>query len=118
MDIAVHTSDREGSPLALLESMAAGKAIVATRVGGVPALVRDEEDALLVPPRDPDALGSAIARLLRDRSLRERLGSSSRERQRQRFDIQATVAALEDLYEQLFATSARGRREACLTTAV
>jgi len=112
IDVAIHASDREGSPLAVLESMAAGKAIVATRVGGVPALVRDEEQALLVPPRDPAALASAVARLLRDEGLRERLGNDARRRQQQRFDIRATVTALEDLYEQLFATSGRGRREA------
>jgi glycosyltransferase involved in cell wall biosynthesis len=117
LDVAIHTSDREGSPLAVLESMAAGKAIVATRVGGVPALVRDGEHGLLVPPRDPAALAAAVARLLRNDRLRERLGENARRRQQEQFDIQATVTAVEDLYEQLFATSGRGRREACLTPA-
>jgi glycosyltransferase involved in cell wall biosynthesis len=112
VDVAVHTSDREGSPLAVLESMAAGKGIVATRVGGVPALLQDEEHALLVPPRDPSALAAAVARLLRDETLRERLGRKASERQRRRFDIRSTVAELEDLYEQLFASSGRGRGEA------
>jgi glycosyltransferase involved in cell wall biosynthesis len=114
LDVAVHASDREGSPLAVLESMAAGRAIVATRVGGIPALVQHEQHALLVPPRDPTALAAAIARLLTDERLRERLGKNARRRQQARFDIQATVQALEDLYEQLFAASARGRREAAV----
>ena len=114
MDVAIHASDREGSPLAVLEAMAAGKAIVATRVGGVPALVRDEEQALLVAPRDPSALAAGVARLLRDERLRERLGRSARERQQREFDIDATLTAVEDLYEQLFAASERGRREARL----
>ena len=109
LDVTIHASDREGSPLAVLESMAAGKAIVATHVGGVPALLRDEEHALLVPPRDAPALAAAVARALRDEALRERLGRNARERQRREFDISSTVTELEDLYEELFATSVRGR---------
>jgi glycosyltransferase involved in cell wall biosynthesis len=105
LDVVIHASDREGSPLAVLESMAAGKGIVATRVGGIPALLEDEEHALLVPPRDAPALAAAVARVLRDETLRQRLGRNARERQRRKFDIQATVTELEDLYEQLFASS-------------
>jgi glycosyltransferase involved in cell wall biosynthesis len=110
VDVAIHASDREGSPLAVLESMAAGKAIVATHVGGVPALLHDEEHALLVPPRDASALAASVARLLRDEALRERLGRNARERQRRRFDISSTVSELEDLYEQLYVWSGRARR--------
>jgi glycosyltransferase involved in cell wall biosynthesis len=112
IDVAVFSSDREGSPLAVLESMAAAKPIVATRVGGIPALADDGEHALLAPPRDARALADAVGRLLADGSLRERLGRNARERQRREFDIQSTVTALEDLYEALFAASRRGRREA------
>jgi glycosyltransferase involved in cell wall biosynthesis len=112
LDVAVFSSDREGSPLAVIEAMAAGKPIVATAVGGVPDLVQNDEHALLVPPRDAPALAEAVGRLLRDRDLRERLGRNAEERQRREFDIESTVRAFEDLYEQLFAASRRGRREA------
>jgi glycosyltransferase involved in cell wall biosynthesis len=112
IDVAVFSSDREGSPLAVLESMAAGKAIVATSVGGVPALVQHEEHALIVPPRDAAALADATGRVLRDRKLRERLGRNAQARQRREYDVQTTLQSLEDLYEQLFAASRRGRREA------
>jgi len=112
LDVAIFTSDREGSPLAVIEAMAAGKPIVATRVGGIPALVHDEEQALLAPPRDAPALAEAVGRLLRDRELREQLGRNAQQRQRHKFDIEASVEAVEDLYEQLFAASRRGRREA------
>jgi glycosyltransferase involved in cell wall biosynthesis len=112
IDVAVFSSDREGSPLAVLESMAAGKAIVATGVGGIPALVQHEEHALIVPPRDPAALADATARALRDRALRDRLGRNAQERQRREFDIGMTLQSVQDLYEQLFAASRRGRREA------
>jgi glycosyltransferase involved in cell wall biosynthesis len=107
LDVTTHPSDREGSPLAVLESMAAGKAIVATGVGGVPALLSDEEHALLVPPRDPTALAAAVGRVLHDETLRERLGRNARERQQRTFDISTTVTQLEDLYEQLVASSRR-----------
>jgi glycosyltransferase involved in cell wall biosynthesis len=112
IDVAVFSSDREGSPLAVMEAMTAGTPIVATHVGGIPALVRDEEDALLVPRRDAPAIARAVSRLLGDSQLRTRLGNSAQERQRREFDIQSTVSAFEDLYEQLFAASRRGRGEA------
>jgi glycosyltransferase involved in cell wall biosynthesis len=112
IDVAVFSSDREGSPLAVLEAMGAGKAIVATNVGGVPALVQHEEHALIVPPRDAAALADATARALRDQTLRERLGRNARARQRREFDLVTILQSLEDLYEQLFAASRRGRQEA------
>ncbi len=111
LDVAVFSSDREGSPLAVLESMAAGKPIVATRVGGIPDLLNHEEHALLAPPRDPRALAREVARLLRDKELSERLGRNARERQRREFDLQPSVRAVEELYGELFAASRRGRRE-------
>jgi glycosyltransferase involved in cell wall biosynthesis len=112
IDVAVFSSDSEGSPLAVLEAMAAGKAIVATSVGGIPAMVQHEEHALIVPPRDAAALADATGRVLRDRKLRERLGRNAQARQRREYDVQTTLQSLEDLYEQLFAASRRGRREA------
>jgi glycosyltransferase involved in cell wall biosynthesis len=108
LDVVVLSSDREGSPLAVMEAMAAGKPIVATRVGGVPDLVVDGEHGLLVPPRDPASLAEALGRLLRDPQLRRTLGESGRERQRRDFDIATTVRKIEDLYEAL----ARGPRQA------
>jgi glycosyltransferase involved in cell wall biosynthesis len=112
IDVAVFPSDREGSPLAVMESMAAAKPIVATRVGGIPDLVGDGEQALLIRPRDARALAEAVSRLLSDRQLRERLGRNARDRQRRDFDLRSTVRAVEDLYAELFAASHRGRREA------
>jgi glycosyltransferase involved in cell wall biosynthesis len=60
-------------PLAILEAMAAGVPVVATDVGGVADIVRDGETGLLVPPEDPEALGAAIARVLADDALADRL---------------------------------------------
>jgi len=116
IDIVVSSSSFEGMPLAVIEWMAAGKAIVATNVGGVPALIADGVDGLLVEPGDPHQLAEAIARLLRDADLRSALGASAALRQRRTFDLHHMVSSLESLYEALYWTSPRGRREARGTT--
>jgi glycosyltransferase involved in cell wall biosynthesis len=72
-DVFVLPSHSEGSPNVLLEAMAAEVPIVATAVGGVPEIVADEESALLVPPKNPDALAVAIDRVLHDSALAQRL---------------------------------------------
>ena len=76
--------------------MSYGRAVVASDVGGLRDLVRDEETGLVVPPRDPDALRAAIHRLLADAELRARLGAAAREHVRGLCDwrriTEATVA--------------------------
>lgn len=111
IDVAVSSSDFEGSPLAIMEYMAAGKPIVATSVGGVPELVADGVHALLVEPRNVEGLAAAIGRLLRDRELGERLGEAARDRQQREFAIDVMVRRLEALYVELFAATDRARRE-------
>jgi glycosyltransferase involved in cell wall biosynthesis len=109
LDVAVLSSDYEGSPLSVLEYMAAGKAIVSTRVGGVPGLVEDGREALLVEPRDSEALAGAVAKLLREPAEARRLGEAARERQRREFSLEAMVRRIEDLYEELWLASPRRR---------
>jgi glycosyltransferase involved in cell wall biosynthesis len=86
-------SRREGFGVTCLEAMAYGKPVVASAVGGLLDLVVDGETGLLVPPRDPRALRSALERLLGDRDLRRRLGSAARERARNSFSWPAVVDA-------------------------
>ena len=100
-DVAVCSSDFEGTPLSVLEYMQAGLAIVATDVGGIPDLIGDGEHGLLVKPRDPGALAGSVARLLEDAGLASRLGAQARERQISEFDIGVTVRAVERIYEGL-----------------
>lgn len=76
-DIFVLPSHSEGSPLVLLEAMAAGRAILATAVGGTPETVESGVSALLVPPRDIDQLQAALTRLSSDREQRTRLGRAA-----------------------------------------
>ena len=93
-------SRREGFGMACLEAMAHGRPVVATGVGGLRDLVVDGETGIVVPPRDPAALRTALERLLGDRSLRHRLGAAGRERARERFSwatmTDATLRAYAD----------------------
>ena len=108
MDVLVLSSRFEGMPLAVLEWMAAGKAIAASRVGGIPSMVEHEQEALLVPPRDYGALAQAIGRLLDDPAERERLGNAARRRQQAEFRFEHTLGLLEALYERIYAEATTG----------
>jgi glycosyltransferase involved in cell wall biosynthesis len=87
--------------------MEAGKPIVATRVGGIPDLVTDGAEALLVEPGSPDALAEGILALLDDRGRAARLGNRARERSRRDFDFQTMVERVESLYDELLARKCR-----------
>jgi glycosyltransferase involved in cell wall biosynthesis len=85
---------REGIPVVLMEAMATGLPVVASRLSGIPELVTDEVDGLLVAPRDDASLADALARLAADPGLRARLGTAGRERVRRDFDVDRNAAAL------------------------
>jgi len=101
MDCFVVPSRTEGQSIALLEAMALGRAIVATNIEGNRSLLRDNETALLVPPRSPEAMAEAIGQLYRDPQLRDRLGQRAQEVARRSFSIEGMARRLEDLYTQL-----------------
>jgi glycosyltransferase involved in cell wall biosynthesis len=110
-DVAVCCSDWEGTPLSVIEYMAAGKPIVATRVGGLPDLLEDGVEGVFVEPRDVGGLTTAIGELFRDDERRRTLGEHARERQRREFGLAEAVRRLEDLYEELFRQTARAHDE-------
>lgn len=91
----------EGLPNALLEAMAAGLPVIATRVGGVPEVITDNETGLLVESKDSGALAEAIERMIKDGPLRERLAQRAKACVKKNFDIKNTVIATEKLYEEL-----------------
>jgi glycosyltransferase involved in cell wall biosynthesis len=96
-DTFVLSSAAENVPLALLRAMAAGMAPVATRVGGVPEVVRDGVDGLLVPPGDPAALAAALASLDTGRVMA--FGRASAERVAAAFRVERCAEGLEEAYE-------------------
>jgi glycosyltransferase involved in cell wall biosynthesis len=90
--------DRDGIPNVLAEAMATGLAVVSTAVSGIPELVRDRLDGLIVPERNPPALAAALQQLLQDPSLRQRLGAAARARVCQVFDSHKTTLQLKALF--------------------
>jgi glycosyltransferase involved in cell wall biosynthesis len=90
-------------PTVLLEAMASGCPVISTRVAGIPEIVDNEENGLLVAPGDVPALAAAIERLLNDPQLRARFGANARRKAEERFDVTKNVA---ELY-RLFADTAR-----------
>ena len=107
--MSVMPSLNEALSNVLLESMAAGRPIVATRVGGTPEAIVDGHTGLLVPPDDPYALAGAIARLLDEPALAAALGRAARQVVETKFPLSRMVSATEDLYLDLLAQKARGR---------
>jgi glycosyltransferase involved in cell wall biosynthesis len=101
VNVSVMPSLNEALSNVLLESMAAGAPVVATRVGGTPEAVTDGRTGLIVPPADPAALAASIARLLEDGELARRLGRAARQTIADRFSVDRMVKTTEDLYLDL-----------------
>jgi glycosyltransferase involved in cell wall biosynthesis len=99
-DLFVLSSSSEGLPLSVLEAMAAGLPVIASRVGGIPELVVDGVTGILVPPGDESALGAALRRLVDDSALRRRLGDAGHARAAERFDLEAFWGAHLALYSR------------------
>jgi glycosyltransferase involved in cell wall biosynthesis len=92
----------------VLEALACGRPLIATKVGGIPEVVRDGENGLLVPEKDPAALAAAIERLRVDAELRQRLSERARESAVERLSWDATIDALERVFELAIAHYAGG----------
>ncbi len=97
----------DGLPNTLLEALAAGRAVVAARVAGIPDVVEHEGNGVLVPPGDAGALGSALDRLARDESLRRRLGSRARAEAEANLTWERHASVLEECLVQATALDAR-----------
>jgi glycosyltransferase involved in cell wall biosynthesis len=78
-DVFALTSSEEGMPTAVVEALALGKPVVATSVGGIPEVVKDGENGILIPPRSPSGVAKALEALLTDVGLRKRLGKVASE---------------------------------------
>jgi glycosyltransferase involved in cell wall biosynthesis len=102
-DLFALPSHSEASSNGILEAMASGLPVVATRVGGNPLLVEDGITGLLVPARDPGALAESIARLAENPGEAARLGDAAVEKIRSRFSTETMLQALEGIYGELLA---------------
>ena len=103
-DILVLTSDREGTPNVILEAMASGLPVIATRVGGVPAVVRDEETGYVVDPDDETGLVAAMLKLVEAPEKRLEFGVQGRRFVEQHHSPSRLVAALRELYDGVLHT--------------
>lgn len=101
LDLYVHPALMEGFGIAVVEAMAMGKAVVATTTGGLPEVVAQRETGLLVPPGDVGSLAAAVVSLLEDRVRREKMGHCGRARAHERFSLDAFVAQVEHLYDEV-----------------
>jgi glycosyltransferase involved in cell wall biosynthesis len=97
----------DGLPNVLLEALASGKPVLATRVAGIPDVVEDEANGLLVPPGDPAALARALRRLREEPETRARLGREARRRAEQSLSWEAAAQRFEECYAQAAALDAR-----------
>jgi glycosyltransferase involved in cell wall biosynthesis len=106
MDVFVLSSIREGLPNVLLEAMACRLPVVATSIAGVPSVIYDGKNGLLVPPGDSFALGGAIRRLFDGPELRFRLASAARETVERQFTFAEQLRKMAAVYERVLANGA------------
>ena len=100
-DLFVFPTYFEGQPVSVLEAMAYQCGIVATNVGGIPQMVEPGQTGLLIKPKDPEGLKSALEKLLSDPELCECLGKNARAKVQKEFSIEKSLQELIKIYQQL-----------------
>jgi glycosyltransferase involved in cell wall biosynthesis len=110
MDAVALPSGNEGTPVTVIEALAAGTPVAAYGVGGVPDVVRDGVDGFVVPPGDTAALTERIATLAADPTLRARMGAAGRERVLERYGVGRLLDDVDRLYRDTIAATATARR--------
>jgi len=101
LDVVALSSRNEGTPVSLIEALAAGRPVVGTAVGGVPFVVEDGKSGYLVPAADAGAMADRLRMLLADAGLRARMGEHGRQRVRDRFGSERLVNDVRALYGEL-----------------
>jgi glycosyltransferase involved in cell wall biosynthesis len=101
-DAFILSSKREGVPMSILEAMAAGLPVIATKVGGIPEVIKDGQNGILVPPEDQNSLANAICRILDDPGFAANLGSRARTTAEQNYSLRAITEAYTKIYLSIF----------------
>ena len=97
-DVFANPSDFEGLPVAILESMALGTPVVATSVGGVPTVIRNEETGILVAPKDPIGLATGVARVFSDNTAAAEYAAAAKQLVEAEYSLEAMVRTMETMY--------------------
>jgi glycosyltransferase involved in cell wall biosynthesis len=105
MDVYVCPSLSESLPLTILEAMAASRPIIATRVGGIPEIIRDRRTGLLVPARDASALATALTEVLDSPALARQLGADAWQKLQEDFDPRRQTERIEQVYRRYVAAA-------------
>ncbi|MCW3055362.1 MAG: hypothetical protein JWN14_4532 [Chthonomonadales bacterium] len=105
-DLVVAPSRQEGQGIVPLEAMAAGKAVVASRVGGLVETIVEGKTGLLVPPEDSSSLAAAIETVLNDSQWRTAMGEAGRRRVQQEYSLQTQLQKIEAIYSDVYRRSA------------
>ncbi|MBL7197571.1 MAG: glycosyltransferase family 4 protein [Candidatus Omnitrophica bacterium] len=98
LDISLHTSIWEGTPIAIIEAMLSGKAIIATKVGGIPELIEDGVTGILITPYDKEELLEAITTLINDKILAKKIGEAARQYAKEKFSLELMIKNITSLY--------------------
>lgn len=101
-DIFINTTNVDNTPVSVIEAMACGLCIVSTNVGGIPYLLDHEQNALLVPPNDPDGMSIAVRCILEEPGLAARLSQNAR-KEAESFDWSAVLPQWEQLFQEILA---------------
>ena len=101
LDIFVISSKHEGIPMVVLEAMILQRAVVSTKVGGMPEIIENDLSGLLVKPSEPQQLASACLELLSDRELAAKIGAAAQKRIETKFSISTQARRVADIYREL-----------------
>lgn len=92
----------EGQPVSILEAMAKGMAVISTAVGGIPQILQNEKEGILIPPKDAGRLCDSICTLIDNTELKRKYGAQAREQVRKNYDIEKHVQRLTEIYEKVY----------------
>lgn len=114
--VVLPSSEREGLGLSIIEAMALGKSVIGTAIGGIPEVIRDGENGLLVPPKDSLAMGKAIVAILENKEKARAMGQIGRTIVKEKFSSRVMLEKVENLYQDLLSKKMQEKKHNILFT--